>query len=184
MSRRGVLKGTAAAAVTALARYTVRAATVRRRRPSTALADLNDVLLRHETDRFCTAALMRLRQRDGSWTVAVSAGGHPLPVLLAGDRDPVPFGRSGSLLGVMPEPSLHDSELVLRPADALVLYTDGVTEGRRNGEFYGEERLTATLSRHRGGAAALTEGTLAEVMEFQGGLPRDDIAVVAVTVPG
>ena len=54
-------KGVEAAVVTSLARYTVRAAAVRQSEPSAALATLNEVLLHHETDRFCTLAVLRLR---------------------------------------------------------------------------------------------------------------------------
>lgn len=56
-------KGVEAAVVTALARYTLRAATVEHPEPSTALATLNDVLRHHHTNRFCTVVLLRLRTR-------------------------------------------------------------------------------------------------------------------------
>src|SRR3954454_19973049 len=51
-------KGADAAAVTALARYTVRAVAVHGRRASAVLRELNDAMLRHDLDeRFCTALL-------------------------------------------------------------------------------------------------------------------------------
>ena len=40
-------------------------------------------------------------------------------------------GGEGPLLGVIEDPVFADQELVLNPGDALLLYTDGVTEGRR-----------------------------------------------------
>src|SRR3954454_2742307 len=55
-------KGAEAAAVTALARYTVRAVAVHGRRASSVLRELNDAILRHELEeRFCTAVFARLR---------------------------------------------------------------------------------------------------------------------------
>ena len=65
----------------------------------------------------------------------------------------------------------------------LVLYTDGVTEGRRGAEFFGEERLRRRRSVEHAGTPLPAEGILADVLEFQDGSARDDIAVVAVRVP-
>jgi phosphoserine phosphatase RsbU/P len=64
-----------------------------------------------------------------------------------------------------------------------VLYTDGVTEARSGKNFYGEERLAVAAARPHDSAAALTSAVLSEVLEFQAGTPRDDIAVVAIRVP-
>ncbi len=176
-------KGAEAAVVTALARYTLRAAVVTSERPSEALTTLNEVLLRHETDRYCTVVLLRLRRLNGSWHVAAGAGGHPLPLLVRPGDDPAPVGEPGSLLGLLPEAAVADTELVLHPGEALLLFTDGVTEARQDDEFYGTERLVEAAARHAGTARTLTDGILADVMAFQGGNPRDDIAVLALQVP-
>ena len=85
-------KGVDAAVLTALTRHALRAAAVPHPAPSTALRTLNDVLLRHETDRFCTVAFLRLRQEQGTWTATVSCGGHPLP-LMASPGDTRRVGR-------------------------------------------------------------------------------------------
>jgi phosphoserine phosphatase RsbU/P len=58
-------KGVEAAVVTALARYTLRAAAVQDPSPAHALTVLNAALLGADTDRFCTAAVLRLRRYDG-----------------------------------------------------------------------------------------------------------------------
>ena len=73
-------KGVEAAVVTTLARHTVRAAAVRQPLPSAALATLNEVLLHHDSDRFCTVSVLRFRLEAGRWTATVSCGGHPLPL--------------------------------------------------------------------------------------------------------
>ena len=173
-------KGVEAAVVTALARYTIRAAAVRFPDPSDVLATLNDVLLRHETDRFLTVVLLRLRRSAGRWAVTICAGGHPLPLLQRAGRPLATAGVPGSLLGILDEPLLHDHRLELDPGDALVVYTDGVTEGRGDDGFFGEVRLAAAMALHAGSAASLTAGILEEVLAFQGGNARDDIAVVAI----
>jgi sigma-B regulation protein RsbU (phosphoserine phosphatase) len=176
-------KGAEAAVVTALLRYTARAATVRPVPPSRALQTLNEVLLRHDGDRFATAVLLRLQHDERGWLLTVSCAGHPLPMLIRAGEPPAAFGTPGSLLGVVHEPEFTDSDLLLEAGDALVLYTDGVTEGRRGQDFYGDERLRATIAKPSSTAAALVDGTLSDVMNFQDGIPRDDIAIVALVLP-
>ena len=178
-------KGVDAAVVTALARYTLRAAAMRAPRPAAALEMLNEVVLGSETDRYCTVAMLRLRDGAGEgWTATLAAGGHPLPFLTREGRPPRTFGMPGSLVGLLPDAGFTDSELPLRSGDAVVLYTDGVTEARRDGEFYGAERLDAALARRAGAPAAeIAGGVLDDVMTFQRGVPRDDIAVVVLRVP-
>jgi phosphoserine phosphatase RsbU/P len=178
-------KGVEAAVVTALARYTIRAAAVAEPALHEVLHTLNRVLLRHGTERFCTVALLRLCRTDPDepWKATISCGGHAPPLLVRpGDR-PRPVGVPGALLGVFETEDFRDTDIVLEPGDALVAYTDGVTEGRRGREWYGEERLEAALVEHGGSATSLTEGTLGDVLSFQGDDPRDDIVIVAVRVP-
>lgn len=177
-------KGVQAAAVTALARHTIRAAALRLARPSEVLSVLNDALRHDDTDRFCTVALVHLcHEDDGSWKATVASGGHPLPLLVRDGAEPQPVGRFGMLLGLFESPSLHDVEVNLEPGHSLVLFTDGVTEGRRDGELFGEERLAASLSTHRHPADALAQALVDDVMRFQGGNPRDDMAVLSIHVP-
>ncbi|HEX2150319.1 MAG TPA: SpoIIE family protein phosphatase, partial [Actinomycetota bacterium] len=148
-------KGIEAAVVTALARYTIRAGAVSHDSPSQVLGLLNEVLLRHGSDRFCTAALLRLRQQEGGWLGTVSCGGHPLPLRARRGFPAEAVGVFGTLLGDFENPKLHDADVVLEPGDGLVIYTDGVTEARGTGDFFGDERLEAAVERHAGSARTL-----------------------------
>ncbi|HET6547352.1 MAG TPA: GAF domain-containing protein, partial [Solirubrobacter sp.] len=74
-------KGPQAAAVTALARYTLRAHAVAGLRPSYQLARLNDALLRQRAPGFVTVALARLELTDGGARVQLATAGHPPPIL-------------------------------------------------------------------------------------------------------
>ena len=176
-------KGVEAAVVTALTRYTIRAAAVRLRRPVEVLLDLNGVLLRESSDRFCTAAVAHLRRVDQQWTVTVSCAGHPLPILVTPGVEPVLVGRPGSLVGVLEQVDVSETEVALHPGTALVLYTDGVTEGRSDAGFFGEERLRASVAIHGPEAPSLVAGILGDVVEFQAHCPSDDIAIVVVACP-
>jgi sigma-B regulation protein RsbU (phosphoserine phosphatase) len=93
------------------------------------------------------------------------------------------LGRPGTLLGVFPATGLSDAEAVLQPGEALLLYTDGVTEGRRGPEFFGDGRLRAAIGQLPRAAAALAHDIRDAVLHFQAGDPRDDIAIQAVAIP-
>ncbi|HZG95469.1 MAG TPA: SpoIIE family protein phosphatase [Mycobacteriales bacterium] len=175
-------KGVEAAAVASLARHTLRAAAIGLVQPSDALATLNKVLLRDETERFCTVVFMRLTW-DGAWRAVVSSGGHALPLLSRDGALSVEIGQPGTVLGVVDDPLLYDDETPLQPGDNVLLYTDGIPEGRNGNEFYGEERLAGVVANHHESAGALAEAVVRDVLDFQQQQARDDIAIVAVRVP-
>lgn len=177
-------KGVEAAIVTALVRHTVRAVSVQTADPAEALGMVNDVLLARGTDRFCTVLLVRLRRLtvEAGWQATICSGGHPLPLLIRGD-DVVSVGRYGTLIGAMPTGRREETMLMLAPGDALVLFTDGVTEARQGRRFYGEKRLRHVLGGRPGSARAIVDTLLTDVLGFQADAPRDDVAVVAVLVP-
>ena len=179
-------KGPDAAAVTALARYTLRAAAMGQRVPSRSLRLLNEALLRQRDDRrFCTVAYAYLEVLDGGARVGIASGGHPLPLLLRRDGTVEPIGEPGTLLGVVPDPQLEDRAVSLSPGDALVFYTDGVVESRIGEDALDEARLAALLSACAGrGADAIAARVEEAALRWQGGHPRDDIAVLVLRVAG
>jgi sigma-B regulation protein RsbU (phosphoserine phosphatase) len=175
-------KGVDAAVVTALARYTIRAAAVDQGEPSAVLRTLNNVLLADPTDRLCTAAVIRLVGRGDQWRASISCGGHPLPLLRLRDGAVTEAGRPGTLLGFYADAVFHDCDFDLRSGDTLLAYTDGVSEARQATALFGESRIAETLARNWTSSHELTGYLLGEVLEFQGHVPRDDIAIVVVRV--
>jgi sigma-B regulation protein RsbU (phosphoserine phosphatase) len=174
-------KGAEAAVVTALLRHAVREAAAWDPRPDSILRTVNRVLLDDQyTDRFCTALLAKLTPVTDEWSVEVAVAGHPLPVLVAVDGQIETVGRPGSLLGVIPDIDVVAAPVSLDRGQTLLMYTDGVTEARRDGEFFSDTGLHAAASRHADGPEALVAGVLAEVLDFQGGTAYDDIALVAI----
>jgi sigma-B regulation protein RsbU (phosphoserine phosphatase) len=114
--------------------------------------------------------------------MTICSGGHPLPLHLPRGGTVTPVGATGSLVGVLDKLDLSDVVVRLAPGDLVVLYTDGVTEGRRGSEFYGEQRLRHSILEHAD-TPLPAESILGSVLAFQQGRARDDIAVVAVRVP-
>lgn len=178
-------KGAEAATLTALARYTVRAAVMRARRPRNVLGLLNEAVIRQdEHGRFITVAYGALRCFDNYVEVVLSLGGHLQPVVLRADGRASLVGRPGTVLGVVDRPELFDHTVHLAPGDALVFYTDGVTEARSPDGQFGDERLLAVLEQSAGAdAAGLVAGIETAVADFEGGVSRDDLAVLVVRVP-
>jgi serine phosphatase RsbU (regulator of sigma subunit) len=178
-------KGPRAAAVTALVRYTLRTASLGETVPSRVLAVLNEAMLRHSADdRFCTAAYASIHPNGrGGFRMTLGVGGHPLPLVLRRDGSVEPVGSPGTLIGFVPDPEIVDEHFELQPGDALVLYTDGVSEARSAHDLYGEERLMRLLGRCAGlGAAEIAERIENEVLDFQEGAASDDLAVLVLRV--
>jgi len=178
-------KGPDAAAVTALARYTLRAAAMRQRLPSRSLSMLNEALLRQRDDRrFCTVAYAYIEPLDHGARVGLSSGGHPLPLLLRADGSVDEVGAPGTLLGVVSDPDLEDRAVTLDPGDTLVFYTDGVIESRRSSSGVLDERRLAELVATCAGRGPDTIAAMVEdaAVLSQSGAPRDDIAVLVLRV--
>lgn len=121
--------GPAAAALTGLARHSIRASAWHGDRPVDVLASLNRDIVRSGTGTFLTATYAELDTSGSGLEVTVASGGHPLPVLStsAGTRL---IGVAGTLLGVLDEPRSYAEMIHLEPGEALVFYTDGATDVR------------------------------------------------------
>ncbi len=178
-------KGADAAAVTALARYTLRTLGIQETSPAEVLRKLNEALLRQRADRrFCTVAYASLQVNGGgSAEVCLSSGGHPLPLVLRADGTVEAIGEPGTLLGVLADVSLTDTAVRLERGDVMVLYTDGVTEARGPRGMFGSDELASVLASCAGlDAKSVAARIESAVLEIQEGNPRDDIAILAVRI--
>ena len=171
-------KGAPAAVLTSLARYTLRAEALHTASPSSVLTTVHEAFVRYQPGKYCTAALMTVE--DGNRLV-VASGGHPLPLRRRADGRFDTIGQTGTLLGMIDHPRLVDSTAVLDEGDLIVLYTDGLTEGRHAGQFFEEARLRAAVESCATCTAQQIADTLvAAALDFQHGDARDDIAVVVI----
>ncbi len=175
--------GPDAAAVTGVARYSIRAIAPAVASPADVLGRLNETLLRQAVgDRFLTAVLVRLTATEDRVEVELAGGGHPPAMVLHDDESVTVLDRApGMLLGMLPGTNFHDVSVTLDRGDALVLYTDGVVEARNAaGDQFGQDRLIALLSTCAGRSAAgiarrIELATLAHSPDLS-----DDMAVVVV----
>jgi PAS domain S-box-containing protein len=176
-------KGPEAAAMTALARYTIRSAALSGAAPCDVLRRLNDSLLYEEELQFITVAVAYLAPglAGGSTAVRLALGGHPPPFILRADGIVEQVGEPGMLLGVHADPRLTEVQVALGPGDSLLLYTDGVTEAGPRGAPVAEAGLARLLASLRGSAPdELVSRIDAAARDADPSRARDDVALLAV----
>ncbi|MCX4459231.1 SpoIIE family protein phosphatase [Streptomyces sp. NBC_01340] len=186
-------KGAAAAAVTSLARYTLRAAAVYNPDPAAVLSNLNTVL-NHEYNgddpRFCTVifGLLTPDADRGGFRVTLASGGHPPALLMRADGSadylPTPGGQ---LIGVLPDAYIATTTVRLDPGDTLLLHTDGLTEAHTtqitDSDRYGDDALLDFAQVLAPTTASDAIAAVRELLDTFGTGVDDDTAVLAISVP-
>jgi PAS domain S-box-containing protein len=177
-------KGAEAAALTALTRYTARAAATYESSPGGVLGVLNRALLHQRGDfRFTTLAFCELIVAEKPYRLRAASAGHPRPLLLRPDGSARPVGAAGPLLGVVPDAAFSEEELELEDGDVIVLYTDGLTDAYAPDRMLVEGDLLTALQ----DCAGLSAGEVAMHLERvalgdNGAEPRDDIAILVARI--
>ncbi len=171
--------GAPAAALTGLARHTLRTAATLLHDPLDAIGTLNDEMLAREEMSLCSvAALLLCDGEAGGATATIICAGHPLPLLVrAGEVRPV--GDFSPMLGAYAIDRWTRTSVDLQPGDVLVLFTDGVFDAVGAVERFGEERLEHTLAGTTNAQDAVTRIDTA-LSAFAVGEQADDTAVLAV----
>jgi len=178
--------GAEAAALTALARYTLRSAGQLTRDAVRAVHQLNAALRDLPQLSLCTAvcAHVRLARAGGAALVTLANCGHPRPLLLRDGRLEE-VGCVGPMAGAFDDSSWSGTEIALQPDDTLVLYTDGVLDTVGTEERFGAERLQAALAEADSSEPQALVSALAGALNaFRDGAQRDDTAIVALRFTG
>ena len=180
-------KGPGAAAVTAAARHTIRTEAAPDTDPARILHQVSDALYRqlegHDSARWCTAALARMTPTRGGAVLEISCGGHPLPRVRRADGTVELAANPGTVVGLVPHGERSTVTTRLASGDALVFFTDGIIEARKDNELFGEETLDAVLAHS---APHSPEDVIAAVMgrlDRADVVQRDDAAMLVVWIP-
>ncbi|GAA1151113.1 serine phosphatase RsbU (regulator of sigma subunit) [Kitasatospora gansuensis] len=115
--------------------------------------------------------------------------GHPSPLLLGPGGTPTLLSadQAGPALGLLhcddPGAAWPAEELTLDPGWSLLLYTDGLVEGRvgAGSRRLGQDGLVELIGDHQAGGLTrgrLVDSAIAEVEELNGGALTDDVAVL------
>ncbi len=176
-------KGVPAALYMALSRTVIRTSALGGRRPAAVLTRANTIIREDsKSDMFLTACYATFDLSSGRMIIANA--GHNRPFLWRATGGASAEVRTrGMILGAFEEITLEERETLLDLGDALLLYSDGVTDATNaQGRTFGEERLQRVLVQHADrGAHALVEAVLAAIDDFTGGAAQyDDMTLVAV----
>jgi hypothetical protein len=149
--------------------------------PSDVVRRLDRVASRLDVTGFTTLVFGRICRRGDSTVFRWANAGHPPPVLVPPDGEPVLLtGGVGVVLGVAPELPREDREVVLVAGSTLLLYTDGLCEMRNDADDRAPGALLDLVRRGKGLALPdlcehLVRGTAADT--------GDDMVVLALRVP-
>jgi PAS domain S-box-containing protein len=177
-------KGVQAAALTALARYTLATAARFDPSPAAVVSLLNDVLLHRPEISLLTVACAHVVPTASGARLRLTSAGHPLPILSRPGQAPTTVGPPGLLLGMTGAARWEESEIELAPGDALLFYTDGVTDTPSGHQRFGEQRLLAALPPAPADPREMIAGVQRALREFQVGDVVDDRAMLALHVVG
>ncbi|MRS11613.1 MAG: GAF domain-containing protein [Actinobacteria bacterium] len=172
-------KGVAAATRTSMIRHALRGMAVSGLEPARMLQELNAMLLEAgDATSIVTLWLGCIDVQAG--LLSYADGGHPPGLLLRPSDGRIErLATTGALLGAVPDIEWGQEEMPLEAGSLLLLYTDGVTEARSGGRFFGEGRVHRAL-RAGGSPSAVTQRLLGQVQRFAPGELRDDAAILAV----
>lgn len=168
----------------------LRVAARREQYPARVLAEANrqvaaEIADREEWDAFVSMCYVMIDLDQASLSYAI-AGNEP-PVLLRADGQQVlSLAEAGIVLGVLPEAAYEEETLPLRTGDAVVLFTDGMTEvSDRQNLFLDREGLVATImdNASQPTAEAMASRIFDSVNAYgREGQRRDDMTLMVVRV--
>ncbi|MCL5104621.1 MAG: serine/threonine-protein phosphatase [Armatimonadetes bacterium] len=175
-------KGLPAAVHTAMAKYMLEGFACEDSSPASALSRINRVMYacpNHEQDTLVTAFFGVIEPNSGRFRYANA--GHPAPLWRHSsgcverlDQPP------GPPLGTISAPDYQETEIAVMKGDNLVLYTDGVIETRRSGQWFNIEGLEAVVGASESTPTVLVSKIYEAVSQFVGGRMPDDIGLLAV----
>jgi len=184
-------KGIPASLLMAITRTNLRQIAPRHASPVRALIELNDALSADiQAGLYVTMlyAIIDVRTHE----ITLARAGHELPLFVR--RDPAQgiavaefVGSEGMALGMVPTAifaeAIREQVVPFQPGDALVLYTDGLTEApnEEEREFSGARLADAVQALHAKTPREINDGILEAVQRFTGDTAqRDDFTLVTV----
>ncbi len=152
--------------------------------PGAAAGELNHLLFAAGIDeKFITLSLSILDV--ASRTLTLSSAGHPAIMIRRGNGEIEEYGEevAGFPLGIMPGCDYRQLDVLLKPGDVAVVYSDGVTDARNLQEdlYHTKEnpRLSRRLAETPGTPAIVGRAILQEIREYSAGhVQVDDITLI------
>lgn len=175
-------KGPEAAAITSLARYTMRTAAMLHEEPAAILTDLNAAFLMYNDEpmQTSTAVYGQVDMNSPNAAVTLAAAGHPPPLIVRADGSIEITPAYGTMLGAVDDPTFVTCRFELAAGDAIVMCSDGIHDTKLDGIRLDEERVAELLSgRSAASARDLVDRLVQAVRDVDRPL-RDDVAIMAL----
>jgi len=150
--------------------------------PGEFLRELNQIIMNEEFGQGVFVSMAYLVFDVRTLLGQFSNAGHP-PLLIKRDDGTVErIRRPAPVLGINPNVTYTDEEFSLYRGDALILYTDGITDAQDvAGGFFGDDRLEETVSKTPCHVDDLTEAIEWELEQFcEGSKSTDDATFLAL----
>ena len=176
-------KGVPAALLMSNLQAAVRAFAQEGASPGSVCTSVNRLLCRNmASGRFVTFCYARIDPAARSLTYANA--GHNPPLLVHANGVIEKLSPGGTVLGVFAESTYEQGEFTFAPGDRLILYTDGITEGRNAaGDELGEEMLAGFASEHRAlPPDEMLAALLRDIEAFNGGTYDDDATLIVASL--
>ncbi len=179
-------KGVGAALFMALTRSLLRAfieqAAAEGTDPLRAVAMTNEYIARHHHASRTFSTIFCAVVEPVSGLVRYINAGHPAPFIMRTDARIELLALTGPAVGWIADAQFTAGQVTLAYGDALLVYTDGVTEARTAaGELFGEARLLTTLQQVTGDAAHRLEAVRQAVLDYSGRQqPEDDLTMLVI----
>ena len=144
---------------------------------SDAMKRLNHVLMpEFDFEHFATALAGTY---DSAGMVRCVSAGHPCPIVCPESDEPMSLGDAP--LAVSSAPGYAQTEIQFPPSSLLIAYTDGLSEARRDGDLFGEERIVEAVREVRDAPPrAVAEHLLDKAVHHADGRLQDDIAILVL----
>jgi len=177
-------KGTAAALYMSMVHSLILSGALRHRSPASVLLEVNQTIFKQSlSSMFVTVFLAVLDLKEHSLVFA--SAGHDSPILRRANGELEELTRTGAAMGMMNGLLWEQAKITLKEGDAIILYTDGVTEARNpSKEFYDLDRLMAAVAAAPQKAGELLEQVEADLNSFVGGAHADDDITFLVLTRG
>jgi serine phosphatase RsbU (regulator of sigma subunit) len=170
-------KGAAAAAVTATARQSLRAAATHIRDEMRVIQWVHDAVVSQPEAPYCTIAFAVLDVSGDHPTLRVIIAGQDQGVLVPSEGAVIDVGEFGTLLGVVP-PVLHPQSLTLGEGDLVCFYTDGLTDAPGGEALTRKEMIELIVARRNEPLPAIGARVRAALDERRPNGDGDDTAFV------
>ncbi|MFZ3596017.1 PP2C family protein-serine/threonine phosphatase [Streptomyces sp. BH104] len=149
------------------------------------LSTLQQVLEHERSDDEIFATLCTVDIAPDGRRAGLCLAGHPSPLIATPGRPAVllPYENNGPALGLLPKARWPRMQVELGPEWSLMLYTDGLIEGRvgEGRKRLGQEGMVEMIRRQRAQGLTgegLLEAAMNEVRDLNGGDLTDDVAVL------